>query len=173
MQHRPRKYSLSGSREGIQTSIEVIVPSPWFPEAVKMLEEIPDVDVGIHLAITSEWDNVKWRPLTECPSLTDADGYFYPMVSANKNYPGHAIKHRPLKIGAIERESRARIALAVKKLPRISHISGHMGCSNLSERVKAMTKRLAKGYKMDIDRGDFGVQGARYGGPKGTAGEKI
>jgi len=173
MQHRPRKYSLSGSREGIQTSIEVIVPSPWFPEAVKMLEEIPDVDVGIHLAITSEWDNVKWRPLTECPSLTDADGYFYPMVSSNKNYPGQAIKDRPLKIGEIEREFRAQIELALKKIPRISHISGHMGCSNLSEEVKAMTKRLAKEYKIDIDPGDFGVQGARYEGPKGTAGEKI
>src|SRR5688500_8239721 len=81
--HAGNEAILKCSREGIQTSIEVIVPSPWFPEAVKMLEEIPDVDVGIHLAITSEWDNVKWRPLTECPSLTDADGYFYPMVSSN------------------------------------------------------------------------------------------
>jgi predicted glycoside hydrolase/deacetylase ChbG (UPF0249 family) len=41
-------------KEGIETSIS-IVPSPWFPEAVKLLKENPGVDVGIHLAITSEW----------------------------------------------------------------------------------------------------------------------
>ena len=47
---------------GIETSIEVIVPSPWFPEAINMLAEHPGVDVGVHLALTSEWDNIKWRP---------------------------------------------------------------------------------------------------------------
>ena len=56
-------------KEGIEKSIEVIVPSPWFPEAVTLLKENPGVDVGIHLAITSEWDYEKWRPLTDCPTI--------------------------------------------------------------------------------------------------------
>jgi len=60
-------------KEGIETSVEVIVPSPWFPEAVKLLEENLTVDVGIHLAITSEWNNIKWRPLSDRPSLKEAD----------------------------------------------------------------------------------------------------
>src|SRR6266496_1358390 len=66
-------------REGIETSIEVIAPSPWFPEAVRLFNEKENagVDVGVHLALTSEWDNVKWRPLTRCPSLVDADGFFF------------------------------------------------------------------------------------------------
>ncbi|MDZ4702009.1 MAG: ChbG/HpnK family deacetylase [Rhodothermales bacterium] len=75
--------------DGIVTSVEVIVPSPWFPEAVRMLADHPDLDIGVHLAITSEWDNVKWRPMTPAPSLRDADGYFYPMICPNKNYPGY------------------------------------------------------------------------------------
>lgn len=159
-------------QEGIQTSIEVIVPSPWFPEAVKMLAENPAVDVGIHLAITSEWDNVKWRPLTDCPSLRDEDGYFYPMIWPNDNYPGKAIKDRPLKVDEIEKEFRAQIELALKKIPRVSHISGHMGCSNLSDEVKDMTKRLAKEYGIDIDPADFNVLPARYEGPHKTLEEK-
>ena len=60
--------------EGFMTSVEVIVPSPWFPEAVKLLQANPNLDVGIHLALTSEWDNVKWRPLTDGPSLRDGLG---------------------------------------------------------------------------------------------------
>src|SRR6188768_266702 len=74
-------YSHSGNealikcyKNGIQKSIEVIAPSPWFPEAVKMLAENKEIDVGLHLALTSEWDNVKWRPLSDCPSLKDDDG---------------------------------------------------------------------------------------------------
>ncbi|HEX6224466.1 MAG TPA: ChbG/HpnK family deacetylase, partial [Chryseolinea sp.] len=61
---------MQSSLEGIQTSIEIIVPSPWFPEAVKMLQDNPKIDVGIHIALTSEWDNVKYRPVSNSPSLT-------------------------------------------------------------------------------------------------------
>ena len=186
-QHAPRLivrgddmgYAHSGNealikcyKEGIQRSIEVIVPAPWFPEAVKMLEENPAIDVGIHLAITSEWDNVKWRPLTDCPSLRDEHGYFYPMIWPNKNYPGQAIKDRPLKVDEIEKEFRAQIELALKKIPRVSHISGHMGCSNLNDEVKVMTKRLAKEYGIDIDPSDFNVLPARYEGLHKTLEEK-
>ncbi len=171
--HAGNEAILKCSKEGIQTSIEVIVPSPWFPEAAKMLQEIPDADVGIHLAITSEWDNVKWRPLTNCPSLVDENGYFYPMVWPNKNYPGLAIKDHPLKIDEIEKEFRAQIEMARRKIPRISHLSSHMGCTNLSDEVKAMTERLAKEYNLAIDLSPYGVQGARYDGPKKTSEEKI
>ena len=73
---------IKSSLEGIQTSIEIIVPSPWFPEAVKLLQQYPNIDVGIHIALTSEWDNVKYRPVSNSPSLTNADGYFYPFISS-------------------------------------------------------------------------------------------
>jgi predicted glycoside hydrolase/deacetylase ChbG (UPF0249 family) len=172
-------YSHSGNealikcyKEGIETSIEVIVPSPWFPEAVKMLEENPNVDVGIHLAITSEWDNVKWRPLTDCPSLRDADGYFYPMVWPNKNYPGRAIRENKYSIADIEKEFRAQIEMAKKKIPRLSHISGHMGCTNIDDAVTAMTQKLAKEYGIDIDFATIHVKSMSYDGPHKTFEEK-
>jgi predicted glycoside hydrolase/deacetylase ChbG (UPF0249 family) len=173
-------YSHSGNeaiikcyKEGIEQSIEVIVPSPWFPEAVKMLNENPGVDVGIHLAITSEWDNVKWRPLTECRSLTDADGYFYPMVVANKNYPGQSIKENKYTMADIEKEWRAQIELALKKIPRISHISAHMGCTELNDSSRMLIKKLVKEYKIDIDPLSYDVKYVSYNGPSKTPEEKI
>lgn len=171
--HAGNEAILKCLKDGIQTSIEVIVPSPWFPEAVRMLEAHPDADVGIHLAITSEWDNVKWRPLTDCPGLTDEDGYFYPMVWANENYPGQAIKDHPLNVDEIEKEFRAQIELALKKIPRISHISSHMGCTHVSAEVSAMTERLAKEYKIDIDPSKYGANSVSYDGPHKTSEEKI
>ncbi len=173
-------YSHSGnlalikcSKEGIQTSIEIIVPSPWFPEAVKLLNENPNIDVGIHLALTSEWDNVKWRPLSDCPSLRNKDGYFYPMVFPNPNYPGQSIKENNWKIEDIEKELRAQIETALKHLPRISHLSSHMGCTRLSDEVRALERKLAIEYKLDLDLQERGVQSVSYDGPKGTSQEKI
>ena len=86
--HSGKLAPIKSYKEGIERSIEVIVTSPWFPEAVKLLQENPGIDAGIHLAITSEWNNIKWRPPTDCKSIKDADGYFFPMINPNKNYPG-------------------------------------------------------------------------------------
>ncbi|HWA33901.1 MAG TPA: polysaccharide deacetylase family protein, partial [Cyclobacteriaceae bacterium] len=174
-------YSHSGNealiktfKEGIETSIEVIVPSPWFPEAVKMLAQNPGVDVGIHLAITSEWDNLKWRPLTDCRSIRDATGYFYPMVFPNKNYPGQSIAENKWNLADIEKEFRAQIETGLKNIPGISHLSAHMGCTGISDEVRMMTKRLAKEYNIDIDPGsDYDVSYIGYDGPHATSAEKI
>ncbi|MBE9462247.1 polysaccharide deacetylase family protein [Dyadobacter subterraneus] len=173
-------YSHSGNlalikcyKEGIQTSIEIIVPSPWFPEAVKMLKENPGADVGIHLAITSEWDNIKWRPLTDCASLKDEDGYFFPMIYPNKNYQGRAIMENKWQLADIEKEFRAQIEMALKKLPRISHLSSHMGCTGISEEVKTLTKRLAKEYKIPVDPEPKIDKYVGYEGAHKTSEEKI
>jgi predicted glycoside hydrolase/deacetylase ChbG (UPF0249 family) len=164
---------IKSSLEGIQTSIEIIVPSPWFPEAVKMLQQNPKIDVGIHIALTSEWDNIKYRPLSNSPSLTDADGYFYPFIYRNSNYPGQSLSENNPKLEDIESEIRAQIELALKKIPRISHISSHMGCYNMNPEVKALAKRLAQEYKIDIEPSELGVKGVSYKGPKQTSEQKI
>ena len=137
--------------EGIETSIEVIVPSPWFLEAVTMLKEHPEVDVGIHLDLTCEWDHIKWRPLTPCPSLTDSNGYFFPMVFENKNYPGQSLSENEWKLEEIEQEVRAQIEMAKKHIPQLSHWSAHMGFTWLDGRIKALVKTLAEEYGIDID----------------------
>ncbi len=171
--HSGNEALIKSYKDGFQTSIEVIVPSPWFPEAVKMLEQNPNTDVGIHLAITSEWDNVKWRPVADVPSLTDADGYFYPFIWQNKSYPGRAILENKWTIEDIEKEFRAQIELALKKIPRISHISGHMGCTHMSKEVTALVEKLIKEYKIPIELQPAGLKYIGYEGPHATREEKV
>ena len=171
--HAGNEALIKSYKDGIETSIEVIVASPWFPEAVKLLQQTPGVDVGIHLALTSEWESIKWRPLSDCASLKDSNGYFYPMVFPNKNYPGQSIKENDWKIGDIEKEFRAQIELAKKKIPRISHISSHMGCTDLDKQVSTLVEKLAKEYNIDINFKDLRVQSTGYKGPSGTGDEKL
>jgi hypothetical protein len=70
------------------------------------------------------------------------------MVWPNKNYPDLSIKDNQWKLEDIEKEFRAQIETAIKKIPRISHLSSHMGCTRLDPAVTEMTKKLAKEYSL-------------------------
>jgi predicted glycoside hydrolase/deacetylase ChbG (UPF0249 family) len=171
--HAANEAILKTCKEGIVTSVEIMVTTPWFPEAVKMLNENPGIDVGLHLTLTSEWENIKWRPLTDCPSLVDKNGFFFPMIYPNKNYPGQAILENNWKIADIEKEFRAQIELALSNIPRISHLSAHMGCGGFSPEVSELTTRLAKEYKIDNELYGLQVEYAGYDGPSKTSAEKV
>lgn len=136
---------------GITSSVELMVNCPWAPEAVKMLNENPKLDVGVHLMITSEWENCKWRPLTAAKSLVDEFGNFFSFIYPNPKVPNASIQEHQWKLAEIEAEFRAQIELAKKMLPRISHISTHMGCGNWNDEVKAMLVRLSKEYNLPQD----------------------
>src|SRR5258708_32442640 len=98
---------------GVLTTTDIIVAGPWFPEAARLVNENPGLDVGVHLAITSEWENVKWRPLTQTPSIVDEDGYFFPAVAPRAGFaPKRSIKEAPWKLEEIERELRAQLTMA-------------------------------------------------------------
>lgn len=150
-------------KEGVMRSTNIMPPTPWLLEAVRLLEENPGLDVGIHLALTSEWSLVKWRPLTTAPSLTDANGYFYPMVRPNKLFPaGQSIVEAKPKIAEVEREIRAQIELGKKLVPRVSYMSTHMGFGGAFPEIQEVLGKLSKEYKLPIPGKETGVQ--RLGG---------
>ena len=178
--HSVNVASIDTYQNGIAKSAEVLVVGSWFPEAVKMLKENPGLDVGVHLAITSEWENVKWRPLTDCPSLVDENGYFYPMMGPNPAYPGQSIMEQMenFKIDEIEKEFRAQIELALKNIPNVTHISGHMFSTAFNPEVTALVQRLSEEYGLpSIDRAEafrqYNFVYVGYEGPKATFEEKV
>lgn len=157
--HAANVACIESYRRGIVRSVEVMVPCAWFPEAVKMLREHPDLDVGVHLTLTSEWEGVKWRPLTHAPSLVDEDGYFFPMIWPNDRFPPErTLRGQEWRLEEIERELRAQIELARRRIPQVSHLSHHMGCNSWDPRVKELCDRLAKEYGLHIDSRALGVE---------------
>jgi predicted glycoside hydrolase/deacetylase ChbG (UPF0249 family) len=161
-------------QEGIVRSVEIMVPCAWFPEAVRMLNENPGLDVGVHLTFTSEWENVKWRPLTHAPSISDEDGFFFPMIYPNDRFPeDQTLKGSDWKLEEIEAEMRAQIELATRHIPQLSHLSCHMGCSGWDKQVAELFSRLAKEYKLDISPVNHGLE--RFPGriTGETSGERI
>lgn len=158
--------------DGIARSVEVIVPGPWFLDAVERLKAHPEIDVGIHLCLTSEWARVKWRPLTASPSLADPDGYFYPMTRQRKDFPpGTGLFDAGPKPEEIERELRAQIETIKRHLPQVSHASAHMGAATGTPEAKAITEKLCKEFGLRLEApGTRPVRG--WSGSQKSADEK-
>ena len=143
---------LDSVKNGIARSIEVIVPGPWFMEAVDMLNEHPEIDVGVHLDLTSEWSGIKWGPVSKnVPSLVDENGHFYPTTSQRSSMPPNTgFLESGWRIEEVERELRAQIETAVRLLPNVTHLSAHMGTATSSPELKTMVDRLAEDYQLPI-----------------------
>lgn len=102
---------------GTVTSLSLMVPAPAFEHAVAWLKLHPDVDVGVHLTLTSEWSTVRWRPVSPAdsvPSLVDTDGMLKQRWSASTADPRD-----------VERELRAQIVLAKRSGVTITHLDVH------------------------------------------------
>ena len=68
------------AKTGIPFSASVQFACPWYQEAVAILKKYPNVSIGVHLTLTSEWRGYRWGPVTgrtAVPSLVDSIGYFY------------------------------------------------------------------------------------------------
>lgn len=157
--HAANVGCLESYQNGIVRSVELMPVGPWFLEATELLNKHPDLDVGIHLALTSEWSRFKWRPLTSCPSLVDNDGYFFPMVWRNDRFPPKSsLQESDWKLDEIERELRAQIELALKHVPHISHMGGHMGFAGLDSQIGKLMRQLSKEYRLEIDLKKHAVQ---------------
>ncbi len=171
--HSANLACIKSYTDGIMRTVEVMVPCGWFPEAVEMLNENPGLDVGVHLVMTSEWEKIKWRPLTGISSITDERGYFFPMVWPNDNFPPEkAFRESGWKIEDVESELRAQIELAKSEIKSVSHLSTHMGFASADESIDSLVVALAKEYGLHINPADHDVKGFGYDAVKGSSTEE-
>lgn len=128
-------------------SMSVMVPCPWFTEAVEILKQYPHVSVGIHLTLNSEWKNYRWGPVagvTMVPSLVDSLGHFFP--SRSKLFANNP------KLEEIETELRAQIEKAQKAGLKIDYLDYHMGAAMQTPQTRAIVEKLAAEYGLAISR---------------------
>ncbi|MCS6949833.1 MAG: polysaccharide deacetylase family protein [bacterium] len=165
--HAANEACLRCYKEGILRSVEVMVPAPWYAEAVRMLREHPDLDVGVHLTLTSEWESCKWGPITCAPSLCDSRGHFLPTVSQRADYPpGTGFLESGYRLDEVEAELRAQVEIALRDIPQVSHLSCHMGVPVATPELREITQRLSEEYRLPLEHegvqfvGDLGGQEA-------------
>jgi chitin disaccharide deacetylase len=65
---------------GLVSAGSAMVPCSWFPAVAAGCRQHAELDVGVHLTLTSEWDGYRWGPLSTrdaASGLLDEEGYFY------------------------------------------------------------------------------------------------
>jgi predicted glycoside hydrolase/deacetylase ChbG (UPF0249 family) len=141
---------------GIPVSMSVMVPCPWFSEAAEMLKQYPNVSVGIHLTLNSEWKQYRWGPVsgsTAVPTLVDSSGNFFP--SRAKLFGNNP------KLSEIETELRAQIDKALATGLKIDYLDHHMSAAVQTPETRAILEKLAAEYKLGISRyyDEIGIEG--------------
>ncbi len=121
MTHSVNRGTLYAMRTGPVNSGSIMVPTPWFPEIAAAARENPDLDLGLHLTLTAEWQHYRWGPVlpaSQVPTLLDSTGFLYATAAdaAGNMDPREA-----------EAELRAQVERAVAFGIRPTHFDSHMG----------------------------------------------
>ncbi|MGH7701111.1 MAG: polysaccharide deacetylase family protein [Gemmatimonadales bacterium] len=126
------------------TSASILVPCPWFPDVARFARAHPEADLGVHLALNSEWTPYRWGPLLglgKVPSLVDEEGYL-PLVQ------GPVVANAVL--AEVEAELRAQIDRARGAGITLSHLDTHMGTLLWSPGLAEVYRRLGRDYGLPI-----------------------
>ena len=128
-------------------SASVMFACPWYQEAVEILKQNPQISVGVHLVLNSEWKGYRWGPVLgkdAVPSLVDSVGFF---LSSTDQFLA-----RRYDLGEVERELSAQLERAVRSGLRIDYVDYHMGTAVATPELRAIVERVAAKYRVGISR---------------------
>lgn len=129
LSHSVNELSLKALDSNYVNSASIMMPTPNVEEVVMHLKKNPNLDIGLHLTVTSEWENYKWdgiSPKNSIPSMIDDKGNFY---EKKKNF----IKNAKPEEVRIELQSQIDYAKSLGIIP--SHIDSHEGALFFSPEI--------------------------------------
>jgi len=131
-------------QKGGITSGSIMVPCPWFPDIAEFAKNNSQFDIGIHLTLTSEWDNYFFggvAPASAIPNLLNQKGYFYPSVEEFAKHANGA---------EVEKEIRAQIERALAFGIKPTHLDNHMGTILASPEYYQILLKIGHEYKLPV-----------------------
>ncbi|HEX2455813.1 MAG TPA: polysaccharide deacetylase family protein [Vicinamibacterales bacterium] len=144
MSHSVNRATFEALEHKWITSSSILVPCPWFPEVARWAREHPDADLGIHLAVNSEWTGFRWGPLSSrdaVSSLLDKDGYL-PLLEDEV-----VAQAKPAEI---ERELRAQVDRAKAAGVPLTHLDSHMATLFRKPEFLEVYRRLGQQYNLPM-----------------------
>ena len=144
MAHSVNRAISEALENGWVTSASILVPCPWLMEVAHWAQAHPQSDLGIHLALNSEWTDFRWGPMSskdKIASLLDSDGYL-PLLETQ--VAQHA------KPAEVDTELRAQIDRAQSLGIPLSHLDTHMGALLGTSELMEVYRKLGRDYHLPI-----------------------
>ena len=144
MSHSVNAATIEAFKKGLVTSGSIMVPCPWFPEIAAYAKEHPELDLGLHLTLTSEWKYLRWRPVAspeKVKGLLDEEGFMW-----------RSERQTAMKATAqeIEIELRAQIERALQFGVKPTHLDTHMGTLYTRKDFFDVYAKLGKEYGVPV-----------------------
>lgn len=137
--------ALDSMKMGMIKTGSVMVPCPDFERLASIWKDNPDLDLGLHLTLTSgHRRSYRWKPLlpkNRVPSLYNPDGYIW-------RSPREFGKH--LNIGEALMEIEAQIIKALKAGLKPTHIDTHQGTYNWHPDLSRGVMKLSRKYNLPM-----------------------
>ncbi|NWF84151.1 MAG: ChbG/HpnK family deacetylase [Bryobacteraceae bacterium] len=121
MCHSANIATMEAMTKGAVSSASIMMPCPWVLEMAEWARAHKEMDLGLHLTLTSEWKHYRWRPVAPADrvkGLLDQEGYLWRSEIQTASQASAA---------EVETELRAQIELARKYGIAFTHIDTHMG----------------------------------------------
>jgi predicted glycoside hydrolase/deacetylase ChbG (UPF0249 family) len=137
--------ALDSMKMGIVRTGSVMVPGPDFDRVVMIWREDPELDLGLHLTLTSgHRDNYRFKPIlpkTKVPCLYDPNGYLW---------LDHKKLSKHLNIQEALLEIEAQILKALQAGLKPTHIDTHQGTYNLHSDLAKGVMKLSRKYNLPM-----------------------
>lgn len=151
--HAENAATFEAMEKGSVNSASILVPCPWFPEVAAYAKAHPEADLGIHLALTSEWKHYKWGPVMphdKVGTLKNDAGYFYDNTQDVV---------RNASIAEVEKELRAQIERAIAAGIDPTHFDAHMLTVMSTPELLGVYVKLGEDYNVPVMLNDDLAQG--------------
>ena len=142
MSHAANDGIFQALHDGCATSATLMVPCPWARGAAARHDASDrSENIGVHLTLNSEYENYRWGPITQAPSLLGGDGGFPRTVADTWD-------HADLE--EVRRECRAQVERAMQWGIDVTHIDSHMGTLQLRAEFFDVYLDLAVEFKLPV-----------------------
>jgi chitin disaccharide deacetylase len=137
--------SFKALKFGMVKTGSIMVPAPNFEQVIKLWQENPEIDLGIHLTLTSDEWGEKYsgptvRPKTDVPSLYSPQGI---MWKTDEAFIMHAKKKD------MENEMEAQIKKVLDTGLKPSHLDHHMSIYGHPDFLSILVE-LSRKYKLPM-----------------------
>ncbi len=142
MSYDSNQGAINAIENGVANSLSIMMPCGWVPGFLPYLKEHPETDAGLHLTLTSEWNQYRWGPLSgkpAVPGLVDEQGAMWPSVEKTATNAS---------ADEIEREIRAQLDRSRTMGWEPTHLDSHMG--TLFARADYLERYLKVGMEEQI-----------------------